>query len=356
MAALAHADRDAGQRPVPWRRMVWVTWRQHRLALAGLVALYGIASIFVLANGLQMHGAYAAVTSCRPAGSFACEQLALDFLNTYAPAVTGTAFLLQFLPAVVGVFIGAPLLARELETGTFRYAWTQGFGRTRFTVAKLVLLAVAVTAMAGAFSFLVSWYIQPATGAMGHSNLLDVMDPTIFDLLGVAFAAWTLAAFAIGAAAGVLIRRAVPAMVVTLVAWAGLILFTGGFLRQRYIEPATTPIIEPSQSAIDRIHGLILGFEWARGGKQVSLSAINEVLRAVHVRAVGPFSFEPTGPRPFTLVNPFVYLRQHGFSLEVIYQPDSRFWTFQWIEAGWLLALALLLLAATVWLVRRRAA
>ena len=38
------------------------------------------------------------------------------------------------------------------------------------------------------------------------------------------------------------------------------------------------------------------------------------------------------------------------------YQPDSRFWHFQLIEGGWLLALSLLLAAATVLLVRRRAA
>jgi hypothetical protein len=46
---------------------------------------------------------------------------------------------------------------------------------------------------------------------------------------------------------------------------------------------------------------------------------------------------------------------QHGYT-QVTYQPPDRFWPFQWIEGGWLLALSLLLIAATVWLVRRRAA
>ena len=40
----------------------------------------------------------------------------------------------------------------------------------------------------------------------------------------------------------------------------------------------------------------------------------------------------------------------------VSYQPASRFWPFQWIEGGWLLALSVLLIAATIWLVRHRAA
>ena len=70
------------------------------------------------------------------------------------------------MPALIGAFVGAPVLARELETGTFRFAWTQGFGRWRWTLAKLVALGVVVAAAAGALSVLLSWYYQPyfATG------------------------------------------------------------------------------------------------------------------------------------------------------------------------------------------------
>ena len=51
-------------------------------------------------------------------------------------------------------------------------------------------------------------------------------------------------------------------------------------------------------------------------------------------------------------------LPQHGYgyTLSTSYQPGSRFWPFQLIEGGWLLALSVLLIAVTVWLVRRRAA
>jgi len=37
-------------------------------------------------------------------------------------------------------------------------------------------------------------------------------------------------------------------------------------------------------------------------------------------------------------------------------QPDSRFWSFQLIEGGWLLAVSVVLIAGTVWLIRRRGA
>jgi hypothetical protein len=49
------------------------------------------------------------------------------------------------------------------------------------------------------------------------------------------------------------------------------------------------------------------------------------------------------------------YFAQHGYTEWTRYQPASRFWPFQWIEGGWLLVLSILLIAATIWLVRRRA-
>src|SRR5213075_1393989 len=94
-------------------------------------------------------------------------------------------YVLQAVPALIGAFLGAPVLARELETGTFRYAWTQGFGRRRWTLAKLVLLATTVTAAAGAFSVLLSWYYQPYFTAGNQGRFLSALSPLasgLFDL------------------------------------------------------------------------------------------------------------------------------------------------------------------------------
>ncbi len=208
-------------------------------------------------------------------------------------------------------------------------------------------LAVAVTGAAAAFSALASWYIQPIFAA-GDDN--GPLYPTIFDLRGVALAAWTLAAFAIGALAGVLIRRVIPAMFATIAVYAGLAFVTGAFLRPRY-EPAlvtTNPGIG--------LHGRwVISQLWTRGGHPASLSMINQTLHAVDIQAVTPEQFQP-GPAAPVSVDPVRYLVQHGYALVTMYQPDSRFWPFQWIEGGWLLALSVLLIGAAIWLVRRRAA
>jgi hypothetical protein len=343
----AQPGQDADLRPVPWRRMAWVTWRQHRLTLAAVTALFGVAAGYLLVAGLQMHHAYAAVAACRPTGSEICRQAADNFLNTYAPGVGPILGLLQVIPALIGAFVGTPVLARELETGTFRYAWTQGFGRARWTVAKLVPLAVTVTVAAGAFSVLVSWYVQPIFDA-GDNN--GPLYPTIFDLRGVALAAWTLAAFAIGALAGVLIRRVIPAMFASLATYAGLAFVTGAYLRQHYAAPLITSNPNVPYPA------WVISQGWTRGGTPASLDMINRTLAPVDIRAVTPELFQPGPATPANVGDPVQYLIQHGYTQLTVYQPSNRFWPFQWIEGGWLLVLSLLLIGATVWLVRRRAA
>ena len=154
----ARPEHDAGLRPVPWPRMAWVTWRQHRAALAGVAILLGALAVYLWLAGLQIHHAYAdRLPATRKLARLRASTSAAD---TEPPGLLVSVFL-QAVPVLIGAFAGAPVLARELETGTYRFAWTQGMGRWRWTLAKLVLLAVVVTAAAGAFSVLYSWYNHP---------------------------------------------------------------------------------------------------------------------------------------------------------------------------------------------------
>ena len=329
----ARPKHDGGPRPVPWRRMAWVSWRQHRAALAGVAAFLGAFAVYLWLTGLQMHHAEAAY--CHPAGSLGC---AINFTGRYGETAIIVSIALQAVPALIGAFTGAPVLARELESGTFRFAWTQGIGRLRWTVGKLVPLAVAVTAAAGAFTVLFAWYNQPWAGA----GYVTPFSPRVFDLLGVAFAAWTLAAFAIGVLAGMLIRRAVPAIAATLAAYAGLAFATGLWLRQHYITPLVTRSPNPPGSA-----SVISGW-YTKGGRFAFGDHGNGIASTVR-RLCG-------GPCHGTRLSLAQLLAQHGYTHWTSYQPGSRFWPFQWIEGGWLLALSALLIAVTVWLVHRRAA
>src|SRR5204862_6653732 len=107
-----------------------------------------------------MRSKYATYLACRPVHSAKCQFDWLSFHDTYSsPGLLGV--ILLFLPGIVGAFIGAPVLARELETGTFRYAWTQGVGRMRWAIAALVPGALGVAVLMTAFGRLVTWYNGP---------------------------------------------------------------------------------------------------------------------------------------------------------------------------------------------------
>jgi hypothetical protein len=343
----ARPGQDATPRPVAWSRLAWVSWRQGRLALIGVAVFLGALALYLLFMGLKMHGLYATVASCRPVNSAACSDAQTLFQNTYYITAEVTAALLQAVPVLVGVFVGAPILARELDTGTSRFAWTQGAGRIRWTVARLALPAVTVTAATAAFSQLFEWFYRPFFVSGMDSRLA----PQFFDLTGVALAAWTLAAFAIGAAAGALIRRVVPAMAAAMAAWAGLLAVTLLYLRRHYL----APLLDKGVGAPSRGNNpaWIMSQSWTGpNGQPVGYRSI-----------VGLLQQAPTGPPhkigPSTYriaVDPFQWLFQRGYTEWTSYQPASRFWTFQFIEGGWLLVLSLLLIAATIRLVRRRAA
>jgi hypothetical protein len=339
--------REVSPRPLPWRRMAWVTWRHHRVALSGVVAFLGVLAVWLYTAGLQLHHAYAAAAACHPASSATCQNLIGTFEGTNMVLKYG--LVLQPVPALIGAFIGAPMLAREIETGTFRYAWTQGFGRWRWALAKLVMVGVAVAVVAGAFSVLVSWYYQPylAAGNRAESSVPSVLSPGLFDVHGVAFAAWTLAAFAIGALAGMLIRRVVPAIIATLAAYGGLAVIAGNLLRPHYMAPLV------AQNANIPGSALITSQWWTKGGKFAFGGPPLDLLPKL---CPGSFTASSNGGiNGRGSLTPTQCLIQHGYTHWASFQPVSRFWPFQWIEGGWLLALSMLLITLTVLLVRRRA-
>jgi hypothetical protein len=342
----AQPAQDSTLRPVPWRRMAWVTWRQHRPTLITVPALLGAVAVFLWIAGLKIRHDYAAMAGCPPLGSAAfqssasCVSMNSAFNSTDWTIGNTVGTFMTLAPALIGAFAGAPVLARELETGTFRYAWTQGIGRKRWTIAKLVLLAIAITAAAEAFSQVFTWFFQPFL----PEEQLTVLDASVFVTRGIAFAAWTLAAFATGAFLGMLLRRIIPAMAATLGAYLGLDLLAWLVLRPHY--PVALVSSNPGIDNLSSVNGPWVLSTWftGSGGKPVSQSTIVQITQ--HLPANG-------GHGRFAVARALV---QHGYTEWTRYIPVSRFWPMQFIEAGWLLALSVLLIAATVWLVRHRAA
>ena len=329
-------------RPVPWRRLSWVAWRRYRTALVATAAVLAVTAVYLVITGERMRSAYAAYLECTPVHSAACQFAWESFRGGYSqPGLPGVVLLL--LPGIIGAFVGAPVLARELESGTFRYAWTQGVGRMRWAVTAVVPGAVGVTVIMGGFGALVSWHNQPLL----DSGITPRLHPTVFPVTGLAAAGWALAGFALGVLAGLLWRRVLPGLATAFAAWFGLA-FLAAQVRMHYLAPLTTTSLE--QSAKD--YGIDQW--WAKGGVRVGDAQINAILQAIGFQQNGGGGKITVQAGEGGGVDPVQYLIQHGYTQITSYQPDSRYWTLQWIEFGWLIALAALLLAAAFWVLHRR--
>jgi hypothetical protein len=251
------------------------------------------------------------------------------------------------------MFWGAPLLAREFETGTFRLAWTQGSPRTRWLAVKLGVVGVASMAVAGLLSLMVTWWSSPIAAAQMGARL----DPGIFSESGIAPVGYAAFAFALGATVGLLGRRTLPAMAVTLAVFVGVVWFAFPL----WVRPHLLP---PAQTTVPLSAASINGFVIARDGRLLVQTSPPDLPGAwvlstqLTVPAGRPASTIPatqacapnmSSPQTCTAYVKSLHLRQ-----TVTYQPASRYWPLQWYETGIYLALALALAGLCLWWIRPR--
>jgi hypothetical protein len=310
--------------------MTWLAWRQHRTAL--LVGALVVAAIcgLAVAFGVPMHHASAALDlpALRAGSPRADAQLQL-FTHDYWSVGNLPWRVLVFLPVLVGVFIGAPLLSRELESGTYRLVWTQSVSRTRWLAVRLGLLAIATVALSLVLGGVLYWFFEPWAALGGRAEA--------FASIGPALAARTLFALALGVALGALIRRVVPAMAATAGVWLAAEGARQLWLRPHYLPPVK--IVVPKNALVDTAFYLN---QWWVGpsGHRLTGAQYDGVAQRLAQRGVEAGH----------------WLAAHGYTLWASVQPDSRFWAFQGIEVALLCALSAALAALTFWLVRRNTA
>ena len=299
---------------------------------------------YLVVTGLQAHAAFDELGKCvPPITTDACRIRWESFVNSHGQrGLTGP--LLVVLPGVVGALVGAPLIGRELESGVFRYSWTQGAGRMRWAAAITLPMTVVTAALMGTLGLLVAWRNQPMVAAGATQRL----DSSTFPTTGVAVVGWTLLAVSAGILAGLVWRRVIPAVATTFVLWFGIALLAS-LLRPHLMAPLTVAGETPAGS-------LEVSDYWTKGGDHVSVAEVSAVLEKVGVQMRDDgFSahVDKGGPAP---TDPIAYLADHGYAQVHAFQPDSRYWPFQWIELGGLVLVSVFLLWLTFWLVRRRSA
>ena len=136
------------------------------------------------------------------------------------------------LPALLGLFWGAPLIGREIEQGTHLFVWTQGVSRLRWLTSKLVALLAVTLLLTVAYAVLISWWLAPLDRSTG-----DRFQPGVFDQQGLVPVAYAVFALALGIAAGAVLKKTMPAMAATLVGFVALRLIVAGVVRRHFVSP-----------------------------------------------------------------------------------------------------------------------
>ncbi len=334
--------------------MTWVIWRQHRRQAIVAAAALGVLTVFFGISGPAMSHTYhsSGLATCMKS-RFDCG----DLLNAFDSKYNSFQFLVPLflvLPALIGVFWGAPLIAREFEQGTYRFAWTQSVSRRHWVVAKIAGIGGATIALGAVFAGLVTWW--SVTLITTHT---DRFVPGIFDLRGIVPIGYTLFAIALGIVLGEIIGKVLPAMGATLLGFAVVRIVLDVFVRKHYMTAKTTvvPMITPKlDHGPFRARGL---GEWILGE--------NTLDKTGHIVARGggfDFGFLsrhcPNIPAPGKgIVNvvggkdPILScVGRLGLQAQTIFQPGNRYWTFQWIEFGIYAVLAAGLLAFAVWRIK----
>jgi hypothetical protein len=272
--------------------MLWLTWRQHRTQVLVTAVLIAAIGVLLLLDAMPM-----------------------DLIK-----------MLPWAPVLVGLFWGVPLLVKEFDRGTHRLVWTQSVRRSRWIVVKLAGLGVAVTLAGLVLGAFVTGWIGASDSPMGRFS------GELFGTTGVAGAAWFLAVFALGAAAGAVLRRMLPAMAVTIAVSTALV-FGVSLSREYYAEPVI---------ALDTSAGLTLP-------ENALISEVG-VVNAAGERLTWDDAYSLCAG-----ASPDVCMADRGYDQQyVAYQPADRYWRFQWTETALLLVLTAAFAAVTVHRVVRR--
>jgi hypothetical protein len=365
--------------------MIWLTWRQFRAQAITAAAALAAFAILLAMSGSHLSSLYdsSGLTTCHGA---ACAGLASQFLEQLSSGgggflIPGSAYMIVYFlsvlviliaPAITGVFWGAPLIARELEAETFRLTWNQSITRTRWLTVKLALIGVAAMAMTEAFSLIQAWWAAPIGKAVGLGGSSSIFSEGrfgwfVFPTHGITPLGYAAFGFALGVTAGLLTRRPIPAMAITLAIFAAVQFITPLWIRPHLFPTSRTVTTiqaagaNVSLSANPRLAVTAGAVPGQPGAWIISSEGVNAAGQPVSTipapceqtvsDALGSHRGTAVGPGSTALNN---CVASHGIRVAESYQPASHYWPLQWSETGMFLALALALACYCFWRLNRR--
>ncbi|WP_284743777.1 ABC transporter permease subunit [Amycolatopsis sp. RTGN1] len=322
--------------------MTWLTWRQFRIPALSVFAALIVIGVVLAITGPELVGRT----------NFSDQDTMFG----------GTILALYLLPAVIGVFWGVPMITRELESGTHSLVWNQTVTRKRWLTTKLGFGLLAAMVAAGLLGWAVSWWASPIdalAATQTDRGMLSRIAPVVFGARGIVPIGYAAFALALGVAVGMLLKRTVAAMAVTLVVIAAVLLVVPNFVRPYLLPPQQMTVAIVGED-ITNISGDDTGRVQEIGVRNPAGAWVlaNETVDPNgNVASPLPDFVQNCLPRPGGgpperggLEQCMAQLGAHGYQQRLTYQPGSRFWPLQWLE----LALYLAMTALLTWFCFRR--
>lgn len=339
--------------------MMWLSWRQFRVQALFAACALAVIAVYMGYLGSEIRDAYDAYrANC--ANSSDCAQARSQFRSAYQNTLLFLATGLALIPALIGTFWGAPLVARELENGTHRLVWNQSVTRPRWLLGKMLLMGLAAVLVTGAAAALLTWVARPF-----DEVVKEQFDTFVFGARNIAPIGYAAMAFTCGTVVGLLLRRTLPAMAVTLVVFLAFQFFFPNVVRPSLLPPEKATLSMTAE-AINQAQNLgSLGGGSVIGGVKIPSApdawiAETSPLRTADGKTLSGAKFNACLDNPHktgagdTFGDTAVCLAEHKLHVDVLYHPSSRYWAFQWLETASYLALSGILTAFGLRRVRRR--
>jgi ABC-type transport system involved in multi-copper enzyme maturation permease subunit len=318
-----------------------MSWRQFRAQAVVAAAALAVFVIYLVILGTQIRQTYNDyLTRCRGHGD--CAALMTQFQSKYQTQLYILDAVLIAVPAILGLFWGAPLVARELEARTHRLVWNQSVTRRRWLAVKLLVVGLTTMAAAGIVSLLLTWAASPVDHVAA-----DRFTTLLFGARNIAPVAYAAFAFVLGTVIGLLVRRAVPAMALTLLVFVVVQIAMPTWVRPQLISPVTAS----HPMTADAIKNLIfIGRDGDIGGLRIPDAWVVSTSKMLtsNGRPVDMNQNSCTGTEPA------LCLANLDLHVQATYQPGDRYWDFQWLESAIFLALSVLLAGFALWRIQAR--
>lgn len=268
------------------RDSIRLTFRLHRFELIAIAVatVVLVVAAYIVAARLNAVGFGPCADPKATTYPVECETLGRAFYDIQSREMSPVLGFMALLPYAAGLFLGAPLIAREIERGTTRLAWSISPSRFRWYLARMLPVLAAVLGLTFVAGVAVDQLVAARSPGVDIANSFDG-----FGTRGVLVATTALVMTAGAIGLGSVIGRVLPTIILALILGSlGLSLVAR--VHERYTANEAIPVEEAQVGPGDRY---VDQFFRLPDGRLVGWNELAEIDPAAMDSMDGPMSKYP---------------------------------------------------------------